>query len=102
MSNSVSVYIEYYVKKSVVYQYEKQMENVLDLLTELGAANLQWYVSPKADNLYVEQFHLPTEAYFHALKKLRVSNENHIIKELNQYIEGGVESITFLACKKCS
>ncbi|MFC4319879.1 hypothetical protein [Litchfieldia salsa] len=102
MINNVSVHIEYKVKSTDTYRYEMIMENVLDLLTEFGAKKVQWFVSSRENNVYIEKFELPTESHYYALKRLRVSNERITFSELNQCLEGGIQNISFWALKKCS
>jgi DNA-binding GntR family transcriptional regulator len=102
MNNGVSVHIEYHVKSTDVYRYESLMESVLDLLTEFGARRIQWFVSSRANNVYVERFELPTESHYYALKRLRISNEHGTFNELHQCLDGGIRNISFWALKKCS
>lgn len=102
MSKGVSVFIEYHIKKADIYLYEDKMKNVLPLLADFGAKEVKWFLASKQKNTYIEQFVLPTESHYYALKKLRTSKDHSIFGELNKFIDGGTRSISFWVFKKCS
>ncbi|WP_088103143.1 MFS transporter [Halalkalibacter urbisdiaboli] len=93
MTKALQIFMEYKVIEQKINEYEQAMERVLTELPEFGATNIQWFVSEEQPFLYVEMYEVPTFAHYHALKKLRRSEEHHIFGEIAAYIDGGIEKI---------
>ena len=100
MSREIQIFIEYNIKSSVHYEYEKLMQNVIPMLSEFGAEKIEWYLASK--QRYIEIFRVPTEAHFYALKKLRTSKHHTIFKNFDELVEGGSETIKYWALRNVS
>lgn len=102
MSKGLQIFIEYPIRKNAIKQYEETMKNVLCLLPEFGAVHIQWYLSTIKSNHYVETFYVPTESHFFALKRLRKEKQHNVFGVFEQFVEGGMNEIQYLALKKSS
>lgn len=100
MSKDLQIFIEYNVKSSFHNEYEKLMENVITLLSEFGAENIEWYSDSKMR--YIEIFRVPTEAHFYALKRLRASKHHNVFRNFDELVEGGRDTINYWALKDVS
>ncbi|MGO4889827.1 hypothetical protein ACJ2A9_18935 [Anaerobacillus sp. MEB173] len=101
MRENLQIFIEYKIKAEAVQAYEQTMRKIIDLLPEFEAKNIQWFVATDQPHLYVEMFEVPTVAHYHALKKLRRSNDHHLFKELDPLIDGGLQKLNCWAFQSC-
>lgn len=93
MTKRLQIFMEYKVNKQHIHEYEQAMAIIIDELPQFGASNIQWFVAEDQPYLFVEMYEVPTTAHYHALKKLRQSNEHHIFGQIAPYIGGGTENI---------
>ncbi|WP_078551899.1 hypothetical protein [Bacillus alkalicellulosilyticus] len=93
MTDSLQIFMEYKIKQENLKEYEQAMEDILAILPEYEATNIQWFVASDQPFLYVEMFELPTKAHYHVLKKLRRSTDHAVFSKIVPFIEGGTEKI---------
>ncbi|WNF36727.1 hypothetical protein RJD24_20395 [Bacillaceae bacterium IKA-2] len=89
----LQIFIEYKVKEIEVEKYKELMEEISEKLPQYSAENIQWFRATDQPFLYVEMFQVPNEAYYHALKKLRKSNDHPTFSKLDKLIEGGLAKL---------
>ncbi|WP_026675670.1 hypothetical protein [Alkalihalobacterium bogoriense] len=93
MTESLQIFMEYKVLPQKIKEYEQAMKNILELLPEYEASDIEWYVAADQGALYVEMFTLPTKSHYHVLKKLRQSDEHPVFGQIAPCIDGGSEKI---------
>ncbi|MEI5908546.1 hypothetical protein WAK64_15980 [Bacillus spongiae] len=91
MSNTYQMVIQYEVKDSERNIYEHEIKYILNNLSQYGADNIQWQMLD--DNIYMETFTIPSEAYYNAIKKLRTAPRHLLFGKLDPCINGGVKKI---------
>ncbi|PYZ96917.1 hypothetical protein CR205_14685 [Alteribacter lacisalsi] len=90
---NLQIFLEYKVNENKTDEYEALMAEVLSALREYGAEEIDWYEAADQKNLYVEMFRLPTMSHYHAMKKLRCTEEHPLFSKLGDFVDGGVRKI---------
>lgn len=93
MTKPLQIFMEYKVKEAEIEPYEEAMKEIIQVLPEYGASQIEWFVAEDQPHLYVEMFEVPTLSHYHVLKKLRRSEEHSLFRKVVPYIEGGAEKI---------
>ncbi|MDT8860979.1 hypothetical protein N0O92_12120 [Alkalihalobacillus sp. MEB130] len=93
MTKRLQIFMEYKIKKELVKEYEEVMKEIMNVLPDYEATNIQWYVADDQPHLYVEMFEVPTPSHYQVLKQLRQSTEHATFSKMVPFIEGGVEKI---------
>ncbi|MBM7097741.1 hypothetical protein JSY36_18555 [Bacillus sp. H-16] len=93
MNRKLQIFLEYKVKEDRLEEYEELMKDVLPALSEYGAKDVDWYEAADQKTLYVEMFTMPTMSHYHALKKLRCTNEHPLFSKLDHVVEGGIRKV---------
>ncbi|WP_332630958.1 hypothetical protein [Halalkalibacter flavus] len=93
MTKPLQIFMEYKVNKSCISEYEQVMKEIMDVLPDFEATNIQWYVADDQPHLYVEMYEVPTTSHYQILKKLRRSKEHLIFSKMVPLIEGGADKI---------
>jgi hypothetical protein len=97
--NTLQMYIQYEIKESSIEQYQHLMKNILENLKSYDALEIQWLPSSGSQTAYIEIITLPTEAHYHALKKLRKSRQHLLFGMLDDCISGGLNKMDCFALK---
>ncbi len=100
MSKKLQIFMEYKVKQDSIAEYEKAMKEIIRVLPDYGATNINWFVATEQENLYVEMFEVPTESHYHALKKIRQCSDHFVFSSIDPMINGGCEKIHCWAFQK--
>lgn len=85
--------VQYEIKMSFLEQYQEAMEEIIKMLPSFEAEKFQVSCSSKAPNQFIETITLPTVAHYHALKKLRKSENHNVFGSLDQMILGGLNQM---------
>ncbi|ARK29022.1 hypothetical protein [Halalkalibacter krulwichiae] len=93
MIKPLQIFMEYKVKEEEVEAYERDMKEILAILPEYEAKNIQWYVADDQPYLYVEMYEVPTTSHYQVLRKIRRQEEHKIFGKIVPYINGGAEKI---------
>ncbi|WP_017728958.1 MFS transporter [Halalkalibacterium ligniniphilum] len=100
MPQPLQIFMEYKIEEQKIDEYEREMERILATLQEFGASNIQWFVAADQPHLYVEMFEVPTASHYHAIKKLRQSEEHRVFGSITPMIKGGAKQIHCWAFEK--
>jgi len=95
----IQMIIQYEVKQSLLGQYREAIEKISDMLPEFEA-DMFSYSQSEQRNMFIESFFVPTEAHYHAMKKLRLSRSHSVFGCLEDFVPGGLERIGFMAIKQ--
>ncbi|MEH7884773.1 hypothetical protein V7654_10700 [Bacillus sp. JJ1609] len=95
----IQMIIQYEVKQSLLGQYLEAIDKISDMLPEFGA-NMFSYSQSEQRNMFIESFYVPTEAHYHAMKKLRLTRSHSVFGRLEDFVPGGLERIGFMAIKQ--
>ncbi|WP_335872486.1 hypothetical protein [Bacillus sp. 2205SS5-2] len=98
MNNTYQMVIQYEIIAEEKNVYEHEIKYILTSLSDYGAVNVQWQVL--GENIYMESFNIPTEAYFHAIKKVRTTPCHLLFGKLDRCINGGVKKIQCYGLRK--
>lgn len=97
----IQMIIQYEVKQNLLGQYHEAIEKISSMLPDFEA-DMFSYSQFDQQNFFVESFYVPTEAHYHALKKMRQSRSHSVFGSLEYIVPGGLEQIGFMAIKqKC-
>lgn len=99
MNQHLQIFIEYKVREEDVLSYEREMNNIISILPQFGAKDIQWFTETSSVYRYVEMYEVPTHSHHYALKKLRLSKEHAVFSKIQEYIDGGFDSIEYWALK---
>lgn len=99
MNKQLQIFLEYKIDKKKRVSYEQDMKQVLNVMSELEANNIQWFVHATQSDQYVEMFRVPTESHYYALKKIRSSLDHQVFGVLDDYIDGGLNNINYWALR---
>ncbi len=92
----IQMIIQYEIKQNLLGQYLEAIKRISAMLPEFEAKMF----SCSLKNVFIESFFVPTEAHYHAIKKMRLSRGHSVFGILDQYIPGGLDRIGFLAIKQ--
>jgi hypothetical protein len=95
----IQMIIQYEVKQSLLGQYREAIDKISDMLPEFEADMFSYSQSDQR-NMFIESFYIPTEAHYHAMKKLRLSRSHSVFGRLEEFVPGGLERIGFMAIKQ--
>lgn len=95
----IQMIIQYEVKQSLLDQYREAIEKISAMLPEFEADMFSCSQSEQR-NIFIESFFVPTEAHYHAMKKLRLSRSHSVFGRLEDFVPGGLERIGFMAIKQ--
>ncbi|MGA9225129.1 MAG: hypothetical protein WB217_02175 [Mesobacillus sp.] len=95
----IQMIIQYEVKQSLLGQYREAIDKISDMLPEFEADMFSYSQSDQR-NMFIESFYVPTEAHYHAMKKLRLSRSHSVFGRLEDFVPGGLERIGFMAIKQ--
>ena len=95
----IQMIIQYEVKQSLLGQYREAIEKISTMLPEFEA-DMFSYSQSEQRNLFIESFYVPTEAHYHAMKKLRLSRSHSVFGRLEDFVPGGLERLGFMAIKQ--
>lgn len=95
----IQMIIQYEVKQSLLGQYREAIDKISDMLPEFEA-DMFSYSQSEQRNMFIESFYVPTEAHYHAMKKLRLSRSHSVFGRLEDFVPGGLEQIGFMAIKQ--
>lgn len=95
----IQMIIQYEVKQSLLGQYREAIEKISAMLPEFEA-DMFFYSQSEQRNLFIESFYVPTEAHYHAMKKLRLSRSHSVFGRLEDFVPGGLERVGFMAIKQ--
>ena len=95
----IQMIIQYEVKQSLLGQYQEAIDKISDTLPQFEA-DMFSYSQSEQRNMFIESFFVPTEAHYHAMKKLRLSRSHSVFGRLEDFVPGGLEQIGFMAIKQ--
>lgn len=95
----IQMIIQYEVKQNLLDQYREAIERISAMLPDFEA-NMFSCSQSEQRNMFIESFYVPTEAHYHALKKLRLSRSHSVFGRLEDFVPGGLERIGFMAIKQ--
>jgi hypothetical protein len=95
----IQMIIQYEVKQNLLGQYREAIEKISAMLPEFEADMFSCSQSEQR-NMFIESFYVPTEAHYHAMKKLRLSRSHSVFGSLEDFVPGGLERIGFMAIKQ--
>ncbi|MDQ0413956.1 MULTISPECIES: hypothetical protein [Mesobacillus] len=95
----IQMIIQYEIKQNLLGQYLEAIKRISAMLPEFEAKMFSCRLSGEK-NVFIESFFVPTEAHYHAIKKMRLSRGHSVFGILDQYIPGGLDRIGFLAIKQ--
>lgn len=95
----IQMIIQYEVKQNLLGQYREAIDKISDMLPEFEA-DMFSYSQSEQRNMIIESFYVPTEAHYHAMKKLRLSRSHSVFGRLEDFVPGGLERIGFMAIKQ--
>jgi hypothetical protein len=95
----IQMIIQYEVKHNLLEQYREALDRISAMLPEFEADMFSCSQSEQR-NLFIESFYVPTEAHYHALKKLRLSRSHSVFGRLEDFVPGGLDRIGFMAIKQ--
>ncbi|MGF2615086.1 hypothetical protein FZC84_00070 [Rossellomorea vietnamensis] len=102
MNHSLQMYIQYEIKESYIEQYQQIMKDIFSTLSLYEAGDIQLMSSPGSPSCFTEVITLPTESHYHALKRLRTSDEHPLFGMLDGCISGGLKQMVCFGLKKSS
>lgn len=100
MKHKVQMIVKYEVKQPFISQYQEVVTNIFRMLPAYEAIDCNVIQTDTEPNQIIETYMLPTEAHYHALKKLRKSKKHSVFGCLDQIIIGGLKQMECLAFKK--
>ncbi|GAE26384.1 hypothetical protein JCM9140_2440 [Halalkalibacter wakoensis JCM 9140] len=101
MTKPLQIFMEYKVNKNQVHEYEQAMKEIIEVLPEYEATNIQWFVGEEDQPyLYVEMFEVPTISHYEVIKNMRRSAEHSTFGKIVPFIDGGAEKIHCWAFKR--
>jgi hypothetical protein len=95
----IQMIVQYEVKQNLLSQYQDSIEKISTMLADFEADTFSCIQSEER-NFFVESFFVPTEAHYHALKKMRQSRNHSVFGILEEYVPGGLERMGFMAIKQ--
>ena len=95
----IQMIIHYEVKQSLLGQYREAIDKISAMLPDFEADMFSCSPSEQ-QNMFIESFYVPTEAHYHALKKMRLSRAHSVFGRLDNIVPGGLEGIAFMAIKQ--
>lgn len=95
----IQMIIQYEVKQNLLGQYQEAIKRISAMLPDFEA-DMFSYSHYDDRNLFIESFFVPTEAHYHALKKMRLSRTHSVFGSLEDFVPGGLERIGFMAIKQ--
>ncbi|ESU32387.1 hypothetical protein G3A_11765 [Bacillus sp. 17376] len=95
----IQMIVQYEVKQNLLSQYRETIDKISTMLPDFEADMFSWSQSEER-NIFVETFYVPTEAHYHALKKMRLSRNHSVFGILEDFVPGGLERIGFMAIKQ--
>ncbi|RSD24047.1 hypothetical protein [Mesobacillus subterraneus] len=95
----IQMIVQYEVKQNLLGQYQEAIEKISAMLPEFEADMFSCSESDQR-NLFVESFYVPTEAHYHALKKIRLSRSHSVFGRLEDFVPGGLDCVGFMAIKQ--
>lgn len=95
----IQMIVQYEVKQNLLSQYNETIDKISTMLPDFEA---DMFSCSKSDdrNFFVESFYVPTEAHYHALKKMRLSRNHSVFGILEDFVPGGLDSMGFMAIKQ--
>jgi hypothetical protein len=95
----IQMIIQYEVKQNLLGQYKEAIESISAMLADFEA-DMFSCSQDEQRNMFIESFFVPTEAHYHALKKIRLSRNHSVFGCLEDFVPGGLERIGFMAIKQ--
>jgi hypothetical protein len=95
----IQMIVQYEVKQNLLSQYQETIDKISTMLPDFEADMFSCSQSDER-NIFVESFYVPTEAHYHALKKMRLSRNHSVFGILEDFVPGGLERMGFLAIKQ--
>jgi hypothetical protein len=95
----IQMIIQYEVKQNLLGQYQQAIHRISEMLPDFEADMFSCSQSDER-NIFIESFFVPTEAHYHALKKMRLSRKHSVFGMLEDCVPGGLERIGFMAIKQ--
>jgi hypothetical protein len=95
----IQMIIQYEVKQNLLDQYHEALDGISAMLSDFEADTFSCSQSEQR-NMFIESFYVPTEAHYHALKKLRLSRNHSVFGRLEEFVPGGMECVGFMAIKQ--
>ena len=95
----IQMIVQYEVKQNLLSQYQETIDKISNMLPDYEADMFSCSQSDER-NFFVESFYVPTEAHYHALKKMRLSRDHSVFGTLEDFVPGGLERMGFLAIKQ--
>ena len=95
----IQMIIQYEVKQGLLDQYREAIDKISTMLPNFEA-DMFFCSQSEQRNMFIESFYVPTEAHYHALKKLRLSRAHSVFGRLDDFVPGGLEGIAFMAIKQ--
>ncbi|MBT2681510.1 hypothetical protein J7E38_21310 [Bacillus sp. ISL-35] len=95
----IQMIIQYEVKQNLLGQYREAINRISEMLPDFEADMFSCSQSDQR-NIFIESFFVPTEAHYHAMKKMRLSRDHSVFGMLEDYVPGGLERIGFMAIKQ--
>ena len=95
----IQMIVQYEVKQNLLSQYRETIEKISTMLPDFEANMFSCSQSDER-NIFIESFFVPTEAHYHALKKMRQSRTHAVFGILEDFVPGGLERIGFMAIKQ--
>ena len=95
----IQMIIQYEVKQNLLGQYREAMDKISAMLPDFEADMFSCSQTDQR-NIFIESFYVPTEAHYHALKKMRLSRSHSVFGRLEDFIPGGLAHIGFMAIKQ--
>ncbi|WP_210367369.1 hypothetical protein [Bacillus sp. REN3] len=95
----IQMIVHYEIKQNLLEPYKEVLSKISAMLPVFEADMFSCSQSEQL-NHFVETFYLPTEAHYHALKKLRLSRSHPVFGSLEDFVPGGLEKIGFAAIKQ--
>jgi hypothetical protein len=95
----IQMIVQYEVKQNLLDQYREALDGISAMLADFEADMFSCSQSEQR-NMFIESFYVPTEAHYHALKKLRLSRSHSVFGRLEDFVPGGLERVGFIAIKQ--
>ena len=95
----IQMIVQYEVKQNLLSQYHETIDRISTMLPDFEVDMFSCSQSDER-NIFVESFYVPTEAHYHALKKMRLSRNHSVFGILEDFVPGGLERMGFLAIKQ--
>ncbi|WP_102261605.1 hypothetical protein [Mesobacillus jeotgali] len=95
----IQMIVQYEVKQDLLSQYRDTINKISTMLPDFEADMFSCSQSDE-QNIFIESFYVPTEAHYHALKKMRLSRNHSVFGILEDFVPGGLERMGFMAIKQ--